>query len=64
MFEDLKEKMKISEYSVNQTTLEQIFNNFAQSAERGSSLLKVKSSKKKKLSVNASSDNDLSQAFM
>jgi len=58
--------MNISEYSVNQTTLEQIFNNFAQAAERGSSMLKVKTVKKKKKQSAQKSldDNDLSQAFM
>jgi ATP-binding cassette, subfamily A (ABC1), member 3 len=34
MMEDNKAKYDISEYSVSQTTLEQIFNNFAKDAER------------------------------
>jgi len=35
MMEDIKAEYQISEYSVSQTTLEQIFNNFAQEAEKG-----------------------------
>jgi hypothetical protein len=38
MMEDVKEQFKISEYSVNQTTLEQIFNNFATAEVRSSSI--------------------------
>ena len=34
MMEDIQEQFDISEYSVAQTTLEQIFNNFALEAER------------------------------
>ena len=34
MMEDNKVKYDISEYSVSQTTLEQIFNNFAKEAEK------------------------------
>ena len=33
LMEDIKAKYSISEYSVSQTTLEQIFNNFAKEAE-------------------------------
>jgi len=35
MMEDIKAEYQISEHSVSQTTLEQIFNNFAQEAEKG-----------------------------
>lgn len=35
MMEDIKGEFQISEYSVSQTTLEQIFNNFAKEAEKG-----------------------------
>lgn len=35
MMEDVKNTYSISEYSVSQTTLEQIFNNFAKEAESG-----------------------------
>lgn len=35
MMEDCKNEYDISEYSVSQTTLEQIFNHFAQEAEKG-----------------------------
>lgn len=35
MMEDVKTQHSISEYSVSQTTLEQIFNNFAKEAESG-----------------------------
>jgi hypothetical protein len=35
MMEDIKSEYSISEYSVSQTTLEQIFNNFAKEAEKG-----------------------------
>lgn len=35
LMEDIKESFAISEYSVSQTTLEQIFNNFAKEAESG-----------------------------
>jgi hypothetical protein len=34
MMEDLKESYDISEYQVSQTTLEQIFNNFAKMGEQ------------------------------
>jgi hypothetical protein len=34
MMEDIQKNFQISEYSVQQTTLEQIFNNFAIQAER------------------------------
>ena len=34
MMEDIKSSYEISEYSINQTTLEQIFNNFAQESTR------------------------------
>lgn len=34
MMEDIQQQYDISEYSVTQTTLEQIFNNFALEAER------------------------------
>ena len=33
--EDIKLLLSVSEYSVSQTTLEQIFNNFAKEAEKG-----------------------------
>ena len=33
LMEDIKDEFSISEYSVSQTTLEQIFNNFARDAE-------------------------------
>jgi hypothetical protein len=39
LFEDIKEQFFISEYSVSQTSLEQIFNNFAKEAEKGVSLM-------------------------
>ena len=42
MFEDFKNEMCISEYSVNQTTLEQIFNDFATADERTSSRVSVR----------------------
>jgi len=52
MMEDTKEELEISEYSVNQTTLEQIFNNFSKEQElinnRRRSTMKKKSEKKKK----------------
>lgn len=35
LMEDIKQEFEISEYSVTQTTLEQIFNNFAREAEYG-----------------------------
>lgn len=35
LMEDIKQEYEISEYSVTQTTLEQIFNNFAREAEYG-----------------------------
>ncbi len=38
MMEDIKGEFSISEYSVSQTSLEQIFNNFAKEAEKGVSL--------------------------
>jgi hypothetical protein len=38
LMEDIKEDYSISEYSVSQTSLEQIFNNFAKLAEKGVSL--------------------------
>jgi len=38
MMEDVKHQYSISEYSVSQTTLEQIFNNFAKEAETGVSV--------------------------
>jgi len=38
MMEDIKNTYSVSEYSVSQTTLEQIFNNFAREAEVGVSL--------------------------
>lgn len=34
MMEDIQKEFDISEYSVTQTTLEQIFNNFAIEAEK------------------------------
>lgn len=39
MMEDIKGTYSISEYSVSQTTLEQIFNNFAKEAESNVSYL-------------------------
>jgi hypothetical protein len=51
--EDIKEEFEISEYSVTQTTLEQIFNNFAKEAEYGttrrSSHVRRSTQKKKKV---------------
>ena len=41
LMEDNKSKYEISEYSVSQTTLEQIFNNFAKDAERAVSFLNL-----------------------
>jgi hypothetical protein len=38
MMEDIKTSYSISEYSVSQTTLEQIFNNFAKEADSGVSI--------------------------
>jgi len=35
LMEDVKGDFQVSEYSVSQTTLEQIFNNFAKEAEKG-----------------------------
>jgi hypothetical protein len=40
--EDIKLEYSISEYSVSQTSLEQIFNNFAKLAEKGVSYNKIK----------------------
>lgn len=39
LMEDIKGEYQISEYSVSQTTLEQIFNNFAKEAENGVSFI-------------------------
>ena len=39
MMEDIKGEFQISEYSVSQTTLEQIFNNFAKEAEKGVNII-------------------------
>ncbi len=39
--EDIKNEYSISEYSVSQTTLEQIFNNFAKEAESGVRFIQI-----------------------
>ena len=54
MMEDIQKQFDISEYSVTQTTLEQIFNNFALEAEQEEgrerrSTFKRRSTKKKTL---------------
>jgi len=56
MMEDISQEFAISEYSIAQTTLEQIFNNFAIAADQAKGKSKRQMSVKRKPSVKGTAE--------